>query len=80
MPIQHCSIKQHRVFRLMQLPEGSTVVEPRGLRCCWTSPCRPIYQQGWEHSILFSHCWHSPVPSNPIGNGLSMTGSIPALC
>lgn len=44
------------------------------------SPCRPIYQQGWEHSILFSHFWRSPAPLNPIGDGLSMAGSIPALC
>lgn len=80
VPSQHCPIEQHRVLRLLQFPESHTVVEPRGLRCCWTSPCRPIYQQGWERSILFSHFWHSPVSLNPIGNGLSMAGSISALC
>lgn len=53
VPTQHCSTEQHRVLRLVQFFEGHTVVEPRGLGCYWTSPYRPIYQQGWEHSILF---------------------------
>lgn len=79
-PPQPRPIEQHGLFEPEQFPEGPTAVEPRGLGCCWTSPCRPIHQQGRERSLLFSHCWHSPAPPDPIGNGLSVAGSIPVLC